>query len=531
LADLVAKSLVVADVTGTKPRFRLLETIRAYALEILGESDEREYVASRHAEYYRNLFDRAEAESTARLADDWLADYAQEIDNLRTALDWTFSARGHESTAGALTAAAVPLWMRLSLLEECRGRVRQALDALRIGAVLDPRLEMRLHAALGASTSDASELGTASTKALEIAERLNDTEYQLRALRGLFSYHNASGRFRAALPFAQRFHDLTAAGATATDRLFGERMMGVARHVLGDQTAARAHLEGVLTSFATSDLRSDLSRGQSDSHIFRFQTDLRLSVRVYLARVLWLQGFSEQAVRTAEMSIEEARASGHALSLCTALALAGCPIALWAGNLPMAAKYARELLDHSRRHYLPLWNAYGSGFHSVVAIITGQNDTGSPTLDITLGELPGANITFRFLTGLIELAAALTHAERIIEGLAVVEAGLKRSEPGWLTPELLRLKGELLLMQSASAGAETAESLFRQALDEARRQEMLAWELRTATSLARLLQLQGHPADAIAVLRPVYDRFSEGFDAADLIAAKRTLDEVGDSGQ
>jgi hypothetical protein len=60
---------------------------------------------------------------------------------------------------------------------------------------------------------------------------------------------------------------------------------------------------------------------------------------------------------------------------------------------------------------------------------------------------------------------------------------------------------------------------------------MLAWELRTATSLARLLQLQGHPADAIAVLRPVYDRFSEGFDAADLIAAKRTLDEVGDSGQ
>src|SRR5882724_3689908 len=268
LADLVAKSLVVADVSGTKPRFRLLETIRAYAIEILDESVERQYVARRHAEYYRNLFERAETESMARLADDWLADYAQEIDNLRAALDWSFSARGHELTAGALTAAAVPLWMRPSLLEECRSRAQQALDALGIGAAQDPRLEMRLHAALGSSVSDASGLGAAFTKALEIAQRLEDTEYQLRALRGLFSYHNASGRYRAALPFAQRVQDRTAAGAVATDRLFGERMMGVARHVVGDQITARRHLERVLTSFAASDLQSDVNRSQRDSHIF-----------------------------------------------------------------------------------------------------------------------------------------------------------------------------------------------------------------------------------------------------------------------
>jgi predicted ATPase len=196
----------------------------------------------------------------------------------------------------------------------------------------------------------------------------------------------------------------------------------------------------------------------------------------------------------------------------------------------MAAKYARELLDHSRRHCLPLWNAYGSRFRSIVATRTGHSDTGSATSDITLDELPAANITFRFLTGLIELAGALTQAGRIVEGLAIVEAGIEQSEPGWLTPELLRLKGELLLMQSACASAETAKSLFRRALDEARRQEMLAWELRAATSLARLLRLQGHCDAAIAYLRPVYNRFTEGFDTADLIAAKQILDEVGDPG-
>jgi len=87
--------------------FRLLETIRAYAIEILGESDERQYVARRHAEYYRNLFEHAEIESMARLADDRLADYAQEIDNLRAALEWAFLPGGDDSIGVALTVAAI----------------------------------------------------------------------------------------------------------------------------------------------------------------------------------------------------------------------------------------------------------------------------------------------------------------------------------------------------------------------------------------------------------------------------------------
>jgi predicted ATPase/DNA-binding winged helix-turn-helix (wHTH) protein len=526
LADLVANSLVVADISGTKPRFRLLETTRAYTIERLDESGERQHFARLHAEYYRGLFERAEDESLARHADDWLADYACEIDNLRAALDWAFSAGGDGSIAGALAAAAAPLWMRLSLLEECRRRVQQALGCLGAEGVRNADLEMRLHSALGAATSEASELGTAFTKTLDIAESLGQTEYQLRALRGLYSYHNASGRYRAALPFAQKFYALTAAGSVAKDRLFGERMMGVARHFLGDQSAARRHLELVLTQFAADDRGSDGIRSQTDSHIIRFHTDLRASARMYLARVLWLQGLSDQAARTAKMSVEEAQATGHALSLCSALALAACPIALWRGDLPMAANYARELLDHSRRHFLPLWNAYGSVFHRIVAIRTGDLDEGASAPHVALSELAGPNVTFRFLTGLIELAEALTQAGRIDDGLAVVEAGMEQSEVGWLTPELLRLKGELLLLQRTFAGAETAESLFRQALDGARRQEMLSWELRAATSLARLLHRQGHSAKAIACLQPVYSRFTEGFGTNNLIAAKQVLDQA-----
>src|SRR6266699_3591040 len=118
LADLVAKSLVVADVSGTKPRFRLLDTTRAYAIEQLDASGERERRARRHAEYCRDLFERGEDEAAARPAREWLADYARDIDNLRAALDWAFSPGGDGSIGVTLTAAAVPLWMQLSMVEE-----------------------------------------------------------------------------------------------------------------------------------------------------------------------------------------------------------------------------------------------------------------------------------------------------------------------------------------------------------------------------------------------------------------------------
>ena len=105
LADLVAKSLVVADVSGASPWFRLLDTTRAYAIEKLDESGERERRARRHAGYYRHLFECAENEETTRQRGEWRSDYAGEIDNLRAALDWTFSPNGDGSIGVALTAA------------------------------------------------------------------------------------------------------------------------------------------------------------------------------------------------------------------------------------------------------------------------------------------------------------------------------------------------------------------------------------------------------------------------------------------
>ncbi len=81
IAELVEKSLAVVETTETEPRLRLLETTRAYAIEKLGESGERDRVARRHAEYYRDLFERAGGEAPKRRISEWLAHHAREIDN------------------------------------------------------------------------------------------------------------------------------------------------------------------------------------------------------------------------------------------------------------------------------------------------------------------------------------------------------------------------------------------------------------------------------------------------------------------
>ena len=283
LADLVAKSLVVADVSGTKPRFRLLDTTRAYVLEKLDESGERERIARRHAACYRDLFERAEGEAPARPAGEWLADYAREIDNLRAALDWAFSQNGDLSIGIALTAAAVPLWMHLSLLQECRSRVERALAVFTAVASGDARREMKLHAALSASLGftggTVREILVAYTSALDLAERVSDVDYQLRALFGLW-IHETRGAVARARQFA-------ALAVTPADRLVGERMIGISSYNRGNHSGAQRHLERVIAGDPTNHSGSPI----------RFQFDQQLVARSFLALILWLQGFPKQATR------------------------------------------------------------------------------------------------------------------------------------------------------------------------------------------------------------------------------------------
>jgi predicted ATPase/DNA-binding winged helix-turn-helix (wHTH) protein len=522
LSSLLTKSLVTAAVSTITRSYRLLDTTRAYALEKLMDSGERETVARRHAAYYRDLFERAEAGWETQPAAEWLAEYGWEIDNLRAALDWTFSPAGEASIGVAVAAAAVPLWTSLSLMDECRSRVEQALIGLTAEALSDTRLEMKLYAALATSLIYTGGFGpeqqAAWTKTLELAEQLNDTEYKLRAAWDLWALSRVSRWNRVALAEAQGFVSLAANQTAPNHRLVGERMLGISYHYLGDQASARRHLENVLNEYVESGTRS---------HIIRFQVDLRVSTRTFLAPVLWLLGFPDQGIRTAETAIEDARAVNHAMSLCHALAYGACPTAMLAGDLASGERYAHLLMDHAVKQGFGRWHAYSQACQGVIVIKRGDIEAGLRLLRESSKEL-GGFASLRFMDFLIP--EALCQAGEIAEGLATVDEAIVRSqetEEHRLTAELLRLKGELVLHGNGVQTAATAEAYFRRALDLAREQGALSWELRAATSLARLLRDQGRSANAQTLLQPVYDRFTEGFATADLKAAKVLLDTLG----
>jgi hypothetical protein len=213
-------------------------------------------------------------------------------------------------------------------------------------------------------------------------------------------------------------------------------MIGVSQHFLGDHPSARSHFERVLAEYVPSE------RGPQ---IIRFQFDLRLRTRVPLARVLWLQGFVEQAMSTARDSLDDARAANHANSLCYSLALAACPIALLVGDLAAADHYVTMLVDRSTNQGLVRWRACALGYQGALVIERGNVMGGLRLLREGFNQL--GDDWFAAFNMAVLMSEALGRAGEVAEGLAAVDEAIERSERTegrWLLSELLRIKGELL---------------------------------------------------------------------------------------
>ncbi len=525
LADLVAKSLVVVDVSGAQPRFRLLDTTRAYAIEKLDESAERDQIARRHAEYYRELLEIA---ATGAAPGILAAGFAAEIDNIRAALVWAFSDGGNPSIAIALASASAQLLLELSLLAECQKWTSKAL------ALLSPeengtRREMVLQVAFGISfrftTGATEEVHSRLTRALELAEQFNDADYKLRILHVHCSYYAWRGDLRAALAIARQCEAFAASVTDPSAQPMADRMLGIVQFYLGDLTGARAHLERALDRFPSVPRRNDLKR---------FGADQRLVALSHKSEILWLQGLADQALQLARSSLDEARTLGHPLALCNAL-VSLTIISIRVGDIEKSASWIEELHDQAEKHALNAYNPCAVGLAGQLSSTRNDNATAVRLLRAAVDRSPRGSFTYyAFYTMFAaDLALAEAKAGEVDRGLAVIDETLQRierNEERWYLPETLRIKGEILLLQGAPGAAAAAEDHLGQALDWARQQGALSWELRAATSLARLLRDQGQPADAIACLQPICDRFTEGFGTADLITAKRLLDEFSEAG-
>lgn len=522
IAGLVSKSLVAADTSGTVTQYRLLESTRSYAREKLTEAGESSASARRHASYYAALLDRAHSEFFSRPLAEWMAEYSSCIDNVHVAIDWALSPDGDGDVGVALTANAVPLWTRLTLLEECRTRVERALSVLSPDVARGGKREMQLFAAFAAASTltkgpgPESELAWSAT--LQIAERIGDIDYQLRALWGTWIGHHTGESQARALEAARKFRDVAALSSDVADPVVGDRIIGTVLWAQGELQAARSTMEQVLRSYVAPSDRS---------HLIRFQFDQRVTAYSALSLTLWLQGLPEQAMKIVETSAQLAQNLAHDPSIFHATALSGCRVALLAGDRPSADRLLALLQGAVARQVS--YGVWIRAYRGEIMIRDGDPEAGSRLLEVALTELPKAAFHAHYASLRAALAQGLAAAGRADDAATVIEHALalaERSGDVWYFPELLRVKGEFL---AARRAPDAAEETFLLSLDWARRQGALAWELRTGISLARLLAEQGRIAVAHAFLSELRAKFTEGFETVDLVEAAQLLTRLEDS--
>ena len=242
---------------------------------------------------------------------------------------------------------------------------------------------------------------------------------------------------------------------------------------------------------------------------------------------MWHNGYPDQAAETADRAVIHAREFGHAHTLAYTLWHTAA-VGIFARDVARVERLADESAAISARHGLPFWFAFSEICLGWAVARRGRASEGIVRMRAGLAAAmaTGARIFEPLHLGLIAEGLALDG--RTKEGLALLDEALSRAADtgeAATEAELRRLQGELL-QRLGTANADAAEAAFAQAVGEARRQGSRGYELRAATSLARLWQDQGRRAEARDLLAPLYAWFTEGFDTADLKEAKELLDEL-----
>ena len=499
VGNLATKSLIAVTIDKTGALYRLLDTTRAYASEKLGAADEANQAARQHAACLLETLPAVEKEIATTSSTASFNSYRRLIDDVRAALDWAFSPGGDPLLGAALVANSVPLWIRLSLISECRRWVEHVLAA---AIAIDPAVRMRLMAARATVLLYTYrgmvpiEMKEAWSEVLEIALKLEDVQYSLRGLWGLWAFAHNGGTFPEALLLARKFCDLATRSINPVDLATGDRMTGMTLKYLGDQAVAQTHLERSLARLDST------SHGTYSIH---FQYNQSLAARAYLPKVLWIRGFPDAASDAARSAVHDAGAVGHALSHCLVLTYAGCPIPLLVGNLKEAKQFTDILVDTSTTHAIDLWLTEARCFEGAVLVRSGHPQEGIRILLSVMSGPPYMETNIHRVERLIELSHAFACIGDLQRGMDVLDEALTecdRKDERWCMPELLRMKADLLLGLGASGAETLAEEILGQALGWARRQSALSWELRTALSFARLRKMQDRPRDGLAILSP-----------------------------
>jgi predicted ATPase len=344
------------------------------------------------------------------------------------------------------------------------------------------------------------------------------TPLHFSVLNGIWAVAYVGGKTKPALDHATEFLSLAKAQPASGPLLIGHRIRAASLMMGGDYREALPH-----SKMAVSLYRPDEHR----EFAYRYGQDIGANALCCLSWALWHGGYPDQATQTADRAVFHAREFGNAHALAYTLWHTAA-VAVFARDVVEVERLAEESAAISARHGFPLWSALNEILMGWVVARQGRASDGVVRMRAGFAAVRATGTRHSEPLHLGLIAEGLALDGRAKEGLALLDEALSRAaETGEIAAEgeLRRLQGELL-QRLGPSNADTAEAAFAQAVSEARRQGSRGYELRAATSLARLWQDQGRLAEARDLLAPVCGWFTEGFDTADLKEAKGLLDEL-----
>jgi predicted ATPase/DNA-binding winged helix-turn-helix (wHTH) protein len=508
LMSLVGKSLLTADLGGQSIRYRLLQTTRAYASERLEESGERPEMLRLHAEHVHALLEGAVSHWEKITRPEWLARYGSLLDDVRAALEWAFAPGGNLELGTALTVASLPYGFQFSLIDESKQRATLALEALSRRSPPRPLWEIRINNSLG---SLLYHTGAPQAAVMRIIHRAHVLAQQtsvppqdsIEPLISLATLSSMYGDVSAALAATAELEALARRMDDSIAILIADRVGAQIYHFAGDHAKARLLAERVLRYPSRT---IPLAYGQTP-------VDRQVSMRVVLSRILWMEGRPDEADRVAAEATRLAASDGPT-AMCQVLGFAACPIAFWRGDLVAAEKLTKMLADYSRRFNFDRWTTLSDCYELALRLLSGR----------VAGEGPGPHASAgRVPEGALYRDMLCTIHPVWLDGVTLERARSLLS--GWANPEILRVAAAQRL-HDPSADEAAAESDLRTALQIARDQNALSWELRATTSLAVLLQRRGRSSEALNAMHTIYAKLTEGLETTDLIAAKALIEEL-----
>jgi predicted ATPase len=440
----------------------------------------------------------------------------------------------HHFTEAGFTEKAVGYWQQAgeksvqrSAHQEAIAHLTQGLDLLTTlpGTPTHLQQELDFQVAFGLALRltkghGAPEVERAYDRAKELCELVGNTPQLFPVLRGLIVYAQTRGNLQQAHELGEQLLYLAESHPTPEHRMLAHYQMGQILFYRGEPAPASTHHLQTLSMYNPQSHR-DL--------VVRYGMDFGVGAHGFLSWELWQLGYPDQAMQHSEEAHLLAQNLSHPYALTFARVSAAFLYHFRRGALATHEQAEATIALATEQGFM-FWLSVGTILHGWALAMQGQEAVGIVEMRKGIAaELATGSKAYQayFLGLLAQTYGKVGHFKErlglLAEGLAMMDT----TELSFCGAELHRLRGQLLLQQSLDNQPE-AESCFQQAISIAQNQSAKSWELRAATSLAKLWQQQGKRQEAYDLLAPVYAWFTEGFDTLDLIEAKALLDELGD---